>query len=233
MADGGVSVGFDVPCRAVLFDSDGVLVDSKDSGTRAWVSWAKQYGLDPDAVLDNMHGRRSIDTVSRFLPEPDRAAGAAAIDELEVADAGPTQPIPGARELLRGLPGNWAVITSATEPLLQARFAAAGLELPEVVVTSADVSAGKPAPDGYLMAAQRLGVPIAECVVVEDSLNGIEAGRAAGAGSVLGIGHDALESDAETVVLDLRACSWSDTGLRIDPKYLLRTNQAFGPRGSL
>ncbi len=128
-----------------------------------------------------MHGRRSIDTVSRFFPEADRTAGAAAIGELEIADAGPTKPIPGAGELLRALPGNWAVLTSATDPLLRARFAAAGLELPEVVVTSADVSAGKPAPDGYLLAAERLGVPIAECVVVEDSLNGIEAGRAAGA----------------------------------------------------
>lgn len=217
--------GFEIRCRAVLFDSDGVLVDSKDSGTKAWVRWAEQYGLDPDAVLDNMHGRRSIDTVSGFLPEADRAAGAAAIEELEIADAGPTKPIPGAADLLPTLAGNWAVITSATEPLLRARFAAAGLELPEVVVTSADVSAGKPAPDGYLLAAERLGVPIGDCVVVEDSLNGIEAGHAAGAGSILGIGHDALESDAETVVLDLRACSWSGTGLRIDPEYLLTANR--------
>lgn len=217
--------GFEIPCRAVLFDSDGVLVDSKDSGTRAWVVWAQQYGLDPDAVLDNMHGRRSIDTVSRFLPEADRAAGASAIEELEIADAGPTKPILGAADLLPKLPGNWAVITSATEPLLRARFAAAGLTLPEVVITGADVDAGKPAPDGYLLAAERLGVPIGDCVVVEDSLNGIEAGRAAGAGSILGIGKDALESDAETVVVDLRACSWSGTGLRIAPEYLLRTDQ--------
>lgn len=217
--------GFEIQCGGVLFDSDGVLVDSKDSGTRAWVRWAERYGLDPAAVLDNMHGRRSIDTVSRFLPEADRTAGAAAIEELEIADAGPTKPIPGAANLLPTLPGNWAVITSATEPLLRARFAAAGLTLPEVVITSADVEAGKPAPDGYLLAAERLGVPIGECVVVEDSVNGIEAGRAAGAGSILGIGHDALESDAETVVLDLRACVWSGSGLRIDSEYLLSTNQ--------
>jgi len=95
-------------------------------------------------VLDNMHGRRSIDTVSRFLPEPDRVAGAAAIDELEIADAGRTQPIPGARELLRGLPGDWAVITSVIKPLPQRASLPPGSNCPRLLLsprrTSAPVS---------------------------------------------------------------------------------------------
>jgi mannitol-1-/sugar-/sorbitol-6-phosphatase len=223
LADSGVMTGFEIPCRAVLFDFDGVLVDSKDSGTRAWTRWASEHGLDPSAVLDGVHGRRSMETVALFLPEPDRAAGVAAIDGLEIDDARATKPLAGAAELLSALPQNWAVITSATKPLLQARVGAAGLELPQVVVTSEDVNAGKPAPDGYQLAAEKLGVPIADCVVVEDSLNGIRAGRAALAGYLLGIGYDALESDADSVVLDLRACTWSETGLLISPEYLLRT----------
>ncbi|MGX7681633.1 HAD-IA family hydrolase [Jatrophihabitans sp. DSM 45814] len=217
-----MSARFEIPCRAILFDSDGVLVDSKASGDRAWARWANERGLDPSIVLDGVHGRRSVDTVARYLPEAERASGLEAIDDLEIADADTTKPIAGATDLLRTLPDNWAVVTSASTALLSARFTAAGLKLPRVVVASTDVSAGKPAPDGYLLAADRLSVPISDCIVVEDSLNGIRAGRSAGAGHVLGIGSEAVQSDADSVVIDLRACSWTGTGLQVGPEFVLR-----------
>ena len=212
----------EIACRAVLFDCDGVLVDSKDSGNRSWSRWATEHSLDPAVVLRGVHGRRSAETVALFLPEAARAAGVAAIDGLEIDDAGGTNPIAGAPELLAALPGNFAVVTSATRPLLQARIGAAGLTLPPVVVTAEDVHHGKPAPDGYLLAAERLGVAIGDCVVVEDSLTGIRAGRAANAGFVLGVGAEAVASDADQVVTDLRAYTWTGAGLAIDPAYLLR-----------
>ena len=212
----------EIACRAVLFDCDGVLVDSKDSGNRSWSRWATEHSLDPAVVLHGVHGRRSAETVALFLPEAARAAGVAAIDGLEIDDAGGTNPIAGAPELLAALPGNFAVITSATRPLLRARIGAAGLTLPPTVVTAEDVEHEKPAPEGYLLAGGRLGAPIGDYVVVEDSLTGIRAGRAAGAGFVLGVGDEAVASDADQVVRDLRACTWTGAGLAIDPAYLLR-----------
>jgi sugar-phosphatase len=214
--------GYEIPCRGVLFDCDGVLVDSTVSGTRAWSRWAIDHGLDPAQVLDGVHGRRSAETVARFLPQGERAAGVAAIDAAEIADAPGTPALPGAAELLASLPGNWAVVTSATTALFRARLAAAGLPLPAVTVTADDVESGKPSPEGYLLAARRLGIRAAQCVVVEDSNNGILAGRAAGVSHVLGIGTAVTDSSADSVVTDLRACRWSAGGLMVDPSYVLR-----------
>ncbi|UQX89434.1 HAD-IA family hydrolase [Jatrophihabitans telluris] len=211
-----------VPARAILFDCDGVLVDSKDSGNRSWTTWAERYGLDPATVLDGVHGRRSRETVAKFLAETDRPTALEAIDRLEIADAVGTRPIAGARELLIQLPRNWAVVTSATDPLLRARVGAAGLPRPLVVVTAEDVSVGKPDPQGYLLAARRLGVAASECVVLEDSLTGIKAGRAAGVRYVLGVGAEALDSDADAVVTDLAGLSWDGSGLVIADSALLR-----------
>lgn len=136
--------GWDLGCRAILFDCDGVLVDSKVLGNRAWSRWADEHGLDPAAVLEGVHGRRSTETVALFLPEARRAAGVTAIDAVELDDAPGTPAMPGALALLPTLPDDgWAVVTSAALPLLRARLSAAGLALPAVVVTSEDVSAGK------------------------------------------------------------------------------------------
>jgi sugar-phosphatase len=202
--------------RAILFDSDGVLVDSNDDGDRAWSRWAGEHGLAPEDVLDGVHGRRSKETVARFLPEAQRADGVALIDELEISTAGATRPVPGAAELLRSLPGaGWAVVTSASPALLRARFAGARLPQPPVLVTGDDVREGKPAPDGYLRAAAELGVPIADCVVFEDSAAGIAAGRAAGAAHVVGVGEGALATDADPVVRDLRDIRWDGRTLDI------------------
>jgi sugar-phosphatase len=212
----------DLPCRAVLFDLDGVLVDSTGSAERAWSQWAVEYSLRPELVLAGLHGRRSIDTVSTFLPEPARAEALARIDALEQGDAASIVPIAGAVALLSSLARNWAIVTSGTPALLAARLGAAGLPTPPVTVTGDDVTTGKPAPDGYLKAAAALGVPIADCVVMEDAPAGVQAGRAAGAGHVVGVGELALTTDADPVVHNLRGITWSGAGLRVSAEHAAR-----------
>ncbi|WP_326833895.1 HAD-IA family hydrolase [Amycolatopsis rhabdoformis] len=203
-------------CRAVLFDNDGVLVDSTASGERSWTRWALEHGLDPATVLEGVHGRRSTETVRMFLPEDEADEGLRRIDELEIGDAPSTVAIPGAAELLAGLAGNWAVVTSASAPLLAARLAAAGLPHPPVVITAEDVAKGKPDPQGYLLGARRVGVPIGECAIFEDSGNGLAAAVAARPAAVVGVGRAALDSPASPVVHDLRGIAWTGAGLRVD-----------------
>ncbi|MFI5608148.1 HAD-IA family hydrolase [Amycolatopsis sp. NPDC051903] len=206
----------------MLFDVDGVLVDSTASGERSWTRWAGEHGLDPAAVLDGVHGRRSAETVRRFLPEDQAGEGLRRIDELEIGDAGTTVAIPGAAGLLAGLAGNWAVVTSASAPLLNARLAAAGLPLPPVVITAEDVERGKPDPAGYLLGARRVGVPIGECAIFEDSGNGLAAAVAAKPAAVVGVGPGALDSPASPVVRDLRGIRWTGAGLDVGQDAVLR-----------
>lgn len=211
-----------LPCRAVLFDCDGVLVDSKASGEAAWRQWALDHRLDPGRVLDGVHGRRSRDTVLKFLPPERLDAALAAIENLEIDAAVETVPIGGARALLTQLPAPWAVVTSASRALARARLAAAGLPDPPVLISAEAVGRGKPAPDGYLCAARRLDIPIAACTVVEDSVNGVQAGQAAGAAHILGISASALETSAETVSPSLEGVRWDGTGLLVPARTLLR-----------
>ncbi|HEY8341179.1 MAG TPA: HAD-IA family hydrolase, partial [Egibacteraceae bacterium] len=167
---------------AVLFDLDGVLVDSGEGVARAWRGWAPRYGLDPDEVITVAQGRRSIDTIRELAPHADAEREAAELEDAEVGAAGSTRPYPGASELLQALDGvPWAVVTSCTRRLASARLTAAGLPLPPAFVTADEVSAGKPDPEGYLLGARRLGVPADACVVIEDAPAGVAAGRAAGA----------------------------------------------------
>ncbi|WP_330276480.1 HAD-IA family hydrolase [Lentzea sp. NBC_00516] len=202
-------------CQAVLFDMDGVLTDSTVSAERAWTQWAHEFGVDPEQVLRGLHGRRATDTVRMHVPASAHAGALRRINEIEVADAGSTAPIPGARELVDSLPGNWAVVTSAPPELLTVRLAAVGIPLPSVVINGDDVTHGKPDPEGYLKAAGKLGLPIGECVVFEDSGNGVAAGLAAEAASVVGVGAEALHTPAPVVVPDLRAVQWTGRGLRV------------------
>ncbi|MGH3172080.1 MAG: HAD-IA family hydrolase [Trebonia sp.] len=209
-------------CRGVLFDCDGVLVDSTASGEAAWTEWARRYALDPARVLDGVHGRRSADTVRLFLP-PDRAdAALRAIEAIEIATATDTTAIPGAARLLARPPDRWAVVTSASPALATTRMRAAGLPLPPVLISGDDVTAGKPAPDGYLRAARRLGQETRDCVVLEDSANGVRAAYAAGAARVIGVGERALATEAGIVVRDLTGVRWDRGGLAIVVSSLLR-----------
>ena len=201
---------------ALLFDNDGVLVDSTAAGEDAWTSWAVAHGLDPAAVLTGIHGRRSRETVARFLPADQVADATAEIDAQELGTATRTRPLPGAVALFSQVPDHArAVVTSASRPLAIARLTAAGLPVPAVVVTSEDVDAGKPAPGPYLLAARRLGVDVTDCVVLEDSATGIAAARAAHAGAVIGVGDSARGRGCDAVIADLTAARWTDAGLEI------------------
>lgn len=171
--------------RAVLLDMDGTLVDSDASVERAWTTWSAEHGLDPAAVLAIAHGSPADRTVRRLLPALDEASVTTAAQrqlDLQYDDLSDVVAAPGAPELLAaldrtGLP--WAVVTSADVRLAKARLGAAGIE-PPLLVTVEDVRRGKPDPEGYLLAAGRLGVDPAACLVVEDSEPGLAAGRAAG-----------------------------------------------------
>jgi len=202
--------------RGILFDCDGVLVDSSASVLSAWTRWAADLGLDPDRVTATVHGRRSADTVAEFVPEAQRADAVRRIDEYEVHDAGSVTAIPGARVLLARIPRDrWAVVTSGNYALATARLRAAGLPEPAVLVSAGDVTNGKPHPEGYLAAAHRLDFDPADTVVVEDAQSGVDAARAAGVGSVVGVGRRETLS-ADVVVRDLTELRWTGDGLAID-----------------
>jgi sugar-phosphatase len=210
-------------CAAVLFDCDGVLVDSDASVARAWSRWAGSFGLDPGAVTAMAHGRRAADTVRMLVAPHEQEAALARINAYELEDAETVRAVPGARELTAELPADrWAVVTSATKALARARLSAAGYMRPDVLVTADDVRHGKPDPEPYLAAAADLRVDASAAVVVEDAASGIRAARAAGVGAVLGVGERALPTDADVVVGNLSGVRWLGTGLRIIPDAVLR-----------
>ncbi len=169
-----------IRCRGVLFDLDGVLVDSTPAVARVWAGWAHEHGFDPDEVVKKAHGRPSITTIRELLPHADHAAEDREVERREIADVEGVIPLPGAMELLRALPlERWAIVTSCTRALAQVRIAAARLPRPQSLVTSSDVKHGKPDPEPYLKGAQLLGAPASECVVIEDAPAGVRAGKAA------------------------------------------------------
>lgn len=197
-----------VSCAAVLFDVDGTLVDSSGPIRRAWTAFARRWNVDGAELARVAHGRRDHEIVAEFLPPAQRPEGVALVRSHELSDLADVVAIPGAVEVLAGLAAApWAVVTSARPDLAAKRLAAAHLPAPPVVVTADDVERGKPDPQGYLIAARRLGVPAADCVVVEDAPSGIAAGRAAGA-RVLAVATTYRAehlAGADWVVPDLRA----------------------------
>ena len=174
------------PFAAFLFDMDGTILSSIESAERVWSAWAVRHGLDVAAFLPTMHGRRAIDTVLlQGLPGIDAEAEAAGILKAEIDDVGGVHAIAGAVEFLASLPQDrWAIVTSASRSLALRRLEAAGLSHPTIFVTAEDITRGKPDPEGYLLAAARLGFQARDCLVFEDAAAGIEAGERAG-GSVL------------------------------------------------
>jgi sugar-phosphatase len=176
-----------INCRAILFDLDGVLVDSTACVERHWRIWAKRHELDAERILANSHGRRSADTIRAIAPWLDAEAEATRLEQTEALDTEGVVTAPGASELLtalRAMP--WAVVTSGSHLMASTRLRFTGLPTPPVLITAEDVHQGKPAPEGYLQAASQLGIDPQHCVVIEDAPPGIEAGRAAQA-TVIGV----------------------------------------------
>ncbi|MEZ5409443.1 MAG: HAD-IA family hydrolase [Acidimicrobiales bacterium] len=192
-------------CDAVLFDSDGVLVDSHVQVVACWTRLAAEFGLDIDLLLTELVGVRAVDTLGRYLAGDRLAAACDRLEDLEVETAGGTVPIAGAAELLGALPdGRWTIVTSATRRLGTARWQGAGLPVPERLVTADDVTAGKPDPQPFLAAARVLGVEPARCVVFEDSASGGRAAVAAGA-AVVAVGQQPWPFEPAARVPDLRS----------------------------
>lgn len=187
----------------LLFDCDGVLVDSLETIEEAWGTLIREYDLPGDDVLAVLHGRPARRTVEDFVAPHLREEALARIDALELGLAHRARPLPGAAECLASArPGSWAVATSGGRDLTLAKLRAAGLPTPEVLVSADDVAHGKPDPEPYLTAAARLGRAIEECVVFEDSAAGIRSARSAGA-LVVGVGPAVRGLDVDHHVADL------------------------------
>jgi len=197
--------------RALLFDNDGTLVSSLDSVQRCWTRWAREYGLTAeDFGRVELHGRPAVEIAADLLPADLVPEAVARIELLEVEDVpgGGVHLLPGTKDFLDALPADrWAVVTSATRRLAEARLDAVGI-LPKTLIAADDITRGKPDPEPYLLAARELGVDPADCVVFEDAPAGLAAGRAAGMTTVaLTTTHQAHELDADLVVKDLSALS--------------------------
>jgi sugar-phosphatase len=203
-----------ITCSALLFDLDGVLIDSTPAVIRVWSRWAIARGLDPEEVVRAAHGRPSIATIRDYLPHADHESENLEVEHGELTDLNGVVPLPGARELLSALPLNrWTIVTSCTRALAKVRLRAAGLPIPERLVTASDVKNGKPDPEPYLKGASLLGVSAQDCVVVEDAPAGIRAGKAAGA-QVIACRTTAPESElkaagADWIVDDCKSISVS------------------------
>lgn len=173
-------------CKGFLFDLDGTLVDSLPAVERAWINWAKRRGINPQDVLDFIHGKQAITSLRHFMPGESEEAiqqEFLLLEQVEAQDTDGVTALPGAAALLERLNRldiPWAIVTSGSIPVATARRNAGGLPQPEVFITAEQVKHGKPQPDAYLLGAERLGLAPQDCVVVEDAAAGILSGLAAG-----------------------------------------------------
>jgi len=175
-----------IRCSGLLFDLDGVLIDSTPAVARVWQRWAVEHGFDPETVVRMAHGRPSRTTIRELLPNADIDIDIdredREVERREMEDLDGVVLLPGARQLLNILPpARWNIATSCTRPLAEVRLRAAGLPIPKTMITSSDVKIGKPDPEPYLKAAAQLGFAASDCIVVEDAPPGVRAGKAAGA----------------------------------------------------
>ncbi|MFM6963778.1 MAG: HAD-IA family hydrolase [Micrococcales bacterium] len=209
---------------ALLFDNDGVLVDSHAAAVAAWNQWASEYAPQLEWDRPENFGVRAEDMVRKWIATPDLFDEANnRINQLEQDSAYETVPIAGAVELTSTLAdGTWTVVTSANVNLGRARLLAAGHRVPAELVTGDDVSRGKPDPEPYVLGASRLGFDPVDCVVFEDAVAGAQAAADAGVGLIVGVGEKALEGLADVVVRDLSGITFDGEVLTIPDKNRLR-----------
>jgi sugar-phosphatase len=192
-----------IACSAILFDLDGVLIDSTPAVERVWTRWASEHGFDPKEVVRKAHGRPSISTIREYLRHADIERENSKVERGELEDLEDIAPLPGATELLSALPAErWTIATSCTRRLALARLGAAGLPAPEHLLTCTDVQNGKPHPEPYLRAAASLGFAAADCIVIEDAPAGIRSGKAAGARVI------AVRTTAQKDTLESAGADW-------------------------
>src|SRR6266568_2151624 len=197
----------EVTCSGLLFDLDGVLVDSTPAVARVWTRWALSHGFEPDETVRRAHGRPSLATIRDLLPGADHVAENEVVLRGEIEDTEGVVPLPGALELLASLPADrWSIVTSCARELAEVRLKAAGLPIPNRLLTSDDVTRGKPDPEPYLKGAALLGLPATKCVVFEDAPAGIRAGKAAGASVV------ALQTTSPDEELRAAGADWIISG---------------------
>lgn len=214
---------FDRAFAAFLFDMDGTVLNSIAAAERIWSAWAVRHGVEVETFLPTIHGARAIDTITRLnLPGVDAEQQAAFITAAEIEDVEGIVEIPAAAAFLNGLPKErWAMVTSAPRDLALRRMAAAGIPEPAVMITAEDVKAGKPDPSGYLLAANKLGVEPADCLIFEDATVGIQAAEAAGAAlMVITTTH---QHPIETAHATL--ASYDAISVRVDSEGLLRLTE--------
>ena len=210
-----------IRCSAVLFDMDGVLIDSTPAVARVWRWWAERHGFDPEVVTRQAHGRPNSETMRELLPNGDYAAETRAVEQRELEDVADVVALPGAAEILRALPKErWTIVTSATRQLAEVRLRAAGLPLPQAMVTASELNRGKPHPEAYQKGAAALRTAPSECLVIEDAPSGVHSGKAAGA-QVLALcttisGDELLAAGADWLAENLASLSLAE----ISPAHL-------------
>lgn len=176
-----------IDVSGLLFDMDGVLISSIGSVQRSWRRWAKHYGLPNPDQVEIPHGVRAIDIMTQLKPDVDKVEGLKLIEDMELVDTADLEVLDGVRALLENLPADrWAIVTSATHRLLLGRLKAAGLPVPDRIISGDQVQRGKPDPEPYRRGAELLGVQPQDCLVFEDAPSGVRAGIAAGC-RVLGV----------------------------------------------
>ena len=175
---------------AFIFDMDGVIVDSNPVHRLAWEAFNRRYGLETtEAMHQRMYGRRNDQIVRDYFGESlsddevdARGLAKEALYREMVADRVHAMLVPGLRGFLerhRDIPK--AVGSNAEPANVNFLLDRSGLRSYfRVVLNGSDVSHPKPSPDIYLLAAERLGIPPAECIVFEDTPSGVAAGLAAG-----------------------------------------------------
>ena len=193
----------EISCSGLLFDLDGVLVDSTPAVARVWSKWALAHGFDPEETVRKAHGRPSLTTIKELLPN---SADPIAENEIvlrgEIEDTDGVVPLAGVCDFLASIPSDrWALVTSCSKPLAHVRLKAAGIPIPKKMITSDDVLRGKPDPEPYVKGAALLGFAASECVVFEDAPAGIRAGKSAGA-RVLALPTTASENELRAAGAD-------------------------------
>ena len=208
----------------LLFDNDGVLVDSHAAAAEAWAIWCSEFAPHINWDDPKNAGQRAEDKVREWIASPELFEVAnSRINELEQLTAHTTISLPGAVELTSSLrDGTWTVCTSANPYLARARLLAAGIKVPAELVTADDVKRGKPHPDPYLLGAERLGFAAEDCVVFEDAIAGAEAAEAAGVGLIVGVTAAALAGPADIVVRDLTGITFDGDLLYLPDSNRLR-----------